>query len=91
MTRWNFSRCEQRLHARAVGEVELARSGSSAGCRRLREPRLLQRHVVVVVEIVEADDFVAALEQPLGDVEADEAGGAGDEEFHEGLSVRTRS
>ena len=47
----------------------------------MRQPRFLQRHVVVVVEIVEADDLIAALEQQLRGVKADEAGGAGDEEI----------
>ena len=47
-----------------------------------RETRELQAHVVVVVEVVEADDLVAAREQLLRGVEADEAGGAGDEDLH---------
>ena len=32
------------------------------------QPRLLEADVVVVVEVVEADHLVAALEQPQGDV-----------------------
>jgi len=43
--------------------------------------------VVVVVQVVQADDRVAALEQRLGDVTADEAGGAGDEDSHSGPPV----
>jgi hypothetical protein len=39
----------------------------------------LQRRVVEVVEVVEDRDFVPAREQLLGDVRADEAGAAGDE------------
>ena len=46
-----------------------------------REPRVLQRDVVVLVEIVEPDDFVAALEQQLRRMEADESGRARDEYF----------
>src|SRR5262249_26336151 len=46
----------------------------------LVEPRLLERRVVVGVEIVEADDAVAVREQTTRDVEADEAGRAGDED-----------
>ena len=57
----------------------------------MRQPRLLQRDVVVVVEVVEPDDFVAALQQQLRGVEADEAGRAGDEEFHEGAIAVERS
>ena len=40
---------------------------------------MLQRDVVVLVEIVEPDDFVAALEQQLRRVEPNEPGGACDE------------
>ena len=44
------------------------------------EPRLLQRDVVVVVEVVDARDPVAPRQQPSRQVEADEPGRAGDEE-----------
>ena len=81
---------EQLRHPRPVGEIQLDEA-EVRPLPQLREPRLLQRDVVVVVEVVEPDDFVAALQQELRGVEADEAGRAGDEKFHEGLSVRTRS
>ena len=65
----------------AIGEIELDEAE-----RRLlleqREAALLQPDVVVVVEIVEADDFVAALEQLACRVKADEAGRTGDENLH---------
>ena len=44
--------------------------------------RLLEGGVVVVVQVVEADDFVAAIKQAMSDVRTDEAGGAGDERGH---------
>ena len=37
----------------------------ASDCLRGGEPRLLQRDVVVLVEIVEPDDLVAALQQQL--------------------------
>ena len=60
------------------------------------EARLLEADVVVVVDDVEADDLVAAGEEALGDVVADEAGGAGDEDAHgdrvrRGTSAQARS
>ena len=82
MTRSNFSRGEQLRHARAVGEIELDEAEARRGFSSDREPRLLEPDVVVVVEVVEADHLVAALEQDLRRVVADEAGGAGDEDFH---------
>src|SRR5690606_29572985 len=43
------------------------------------QTRLLERDVVVVVEVVDAHDHVAALQQALGEVEANEPRGPGDE------------
>ena len=43
--------------------------------------RFLEANVVVVVEVVDADDFIAGGKQPLGDVHADEPGRAGDQDF----------
>src|SRR5213082_2951761 len=50
--------------------------------REAREARLLERDVVVLVEVVEAHHLVTARQQALGRVRADESGGAGDEDFH---------
>ena len=43
---------------------------------------LLETDVVVVVEVVEPDDFVAPPQQQFGGVETDEPGRAGHEDFH---------
>ncbi len=48
------------------------------------EPGLLEGDVVIGAEIVEADDLVAAVEQPRRGVIADEACGPGDENAHGG-------
>ena len=72
---------EQRLHAALVGEVHLHET-------KLRLPledgeaRALEIRVVVVVEVVEPDDFVAARQQFLRDVGTNESGGAGEQDFH---------
>jgi hypothetical protein len=50
--------------------------------RQARQPRLLEGDIVVVVEIVNADDFVAAREQALADMHADKPGGAGEQDLH---------
>src|ERR1051325_831778 len=42
-----------------------------------RQPRFLERDVVIVIEVVDGDDLVPAVEQPFGDVKSDEAGRAG--------------
>src|SRR5690606_41149019 len=46
------------------------------------QARLLQRGVVVVVEVVVAEDFIPALDQAMAQVGTDEAGGAGNEYAH---------
>ena len=72
---------KHRLDGRAIGEVDrLVAITRAVG--EARQPRLLQLHVVVVAEVVDADHLVAALEQAHGDMGADEAGGTGDEDFH---------
>ena len=63
-----------------VGEIDLEEAEcAGAELAQLGEPVRFQPGVVISVEIVDADHPVAALEQPPGDVVADEAGDAGDE------------
>ena len=65
-------------HAVTVGQVELQVAIAGVALQD-REPRGLQLGIVVGIEAVEAHDLVAALEQPAAEVEADEAGRAGDQ------------
>ncbi len=68
---------EQRLHRGAVGEFDpLERE---ARMRKPLQPRLLQPRVVVIIQVVDADHRLAARQQALSQVIADEAGSAGDE------------
>ena len=71
------------LHRRAVRQIR-GDMGVPRHIHQPRQSRLLQGDIVVVIEIVEADDLVAARQQALGDVGADEAGGASNEDFHIG-------
>ena len=48
-------RC-QRQHAVPVGDIELAESEILLR-RQMLQPRLFQRHVIIVVEVVDADDM----------------------------------
>ena len=54
-------------------------------CLELDQSIPLQTHVVVVVQIVDADDSIAAREQLLRREESYEAGAAGDEYVQRGL------
>src|SRR3546814_18160374 len=47
-----------------------------------RKASLLQGRIVVVVQVVDADDAVPALHELLGDVEPDEPRGPGDQNGH---------
>ena len=60
------------LEAEAVAELPL----------QLVEPRLLQRRIVIIVEIVDPDDVVAALEQGARGRRADEPRSPGDQNSH---------
>ena len=74
--------CHFAQHAVVVGDVQPVEA--EAGLfGQPRQPRLLERNVVIVVEVVDADDLFAARKQRLSDVITDEAGGAGHEEAHQ--------
>jgi hypothetical protein len=80
-------RLEGRIHRRPVGEIGAQEAPRRPGLRRdaveLGQPRLLEGHVVIIVDVVEAGHRIAARQQPRRDMEADEAGGAGDEDVHD--------
>ena len=69
---------EQRRHAVRVGKVEFDEAKVRRICQ-LGAARVFQLRIVIGVEIVDADHGAAVFQQPLGDVKADKAGGAGDE------------
>lgn len=71
-------------HPLGVGKVDTEVAVGRVGLE-LRESRLLQLDVVVVVDDVQPHDLVAALEQGSGDVIPDEAGTTGDEDAHGGI------
>ena len=73
---------EQILHGGLVREIDV-REFEPVAPFQLRQARALQRDVVIVVEIVEADHMIAPVEQHLGGVEADEPGRACHKDFHE--------
>src|SRR6266480_8087728 len=55
-----------------------------------RQSRLLQGNVVVVVEVVQAQNIVAAREQPLRDMHPDESRRSCDPDFQMTISSATR-
>jgi hypothetical protein len=68
-----------------VGVAEVAfDEGETGVADQVAEVAVLVREGVIVVEVVEADDGIAAVEQGLGESAADEPGGAGEEDGHGG-------
>jgi hypothetical protein len=57
---------------------------------QLREAGALEGGIVIVVEVVDADDFHAALEQALGDMHADKTCTAGDQDLQGQYSLDIR-
>ena len=71
----------ERRHGGAVGEVHPVELEAVAALER-REAGVLQAGIVVVVQVVDADHPVAAVEQGLRDVHADEPGCSGNQNGH---------
>ena len=77
---------EQGFHGRAIGQV--AADEAEPGERlKTRKAGFLEGDVIVGVEIVEPDDLEAPLEKDATEMEADEAGGPGDQNAHGGTSL----
>jgi hypothetical protein len=62
-------------NAVAVRDVELRKTETGISLE-LGETRLFQPDVIVIVQIVNSDNPLAAIKQRPGDMKADEAGGA---------------
>ena len=62
--------------------------GEARGALKLCQPRLFQINVVIGIEIVEADDLFAPVEQRLSGMVTDEPGRAGDQDTHVSYSLR---
>jgi len=60
----------------------VATTGTHGSFLQDLQSRLLKRRVVVIVDHVEADHRIASLEEPLGDVKADEPRVPGDKISH---------
>ena len=66
--------------------TQMVTSGTSPVRLQDREPRVFQRGIVVVVQVVDPDHLVPTVEQGAAQVEPDEAGSTGDEDPHHRLS-----
>jgi hypothetical protein len=58
---------------------------SEAGVLQPGEPRLLERDIIVFVEVIDAEDFVSTLQQAERKMHSNEAGGAGDQNLGHGF------
>src|ERR1700722_18573174 len=74
-------RAEEFLHRCAVCDIRLHEPEACVGPQEL-EARPFECRIIVGVEVIEPATLLAAFEQPPCRVESDEAGGAGDQQFH---------
>jgi hypothetical protein len=79
---------EQRRQAVAIGQVQ--RADVDIRTQR-RDPVALELRIVVVVEVVQADDGIATRTQRAADLGTNEAGCAGNEDGHGRILVFTPS
>ena len=77
----------QLQHGVAVGNIGLEEGKTLVLTQRL-QPGEFQHRIVVVAEIVDADDGLAAGQQGPRDVRSDEPGDAGDEDGHKRLQPK---
>src|SRR5262249_47207468 len=77
---------EQLGDIRIVRQVE-AHETKPGEALELSQARTLQCDVVVLVQVVETDDFISPGQKQLRSVKADEPGSAGEQVFHRRPSV----
>jgi hypothetical protein len=63
---------KQLFHPLAVGQIQLHKLKSVQG-RQLSEPGFLQPHIIVIVQVVEPDDVITAVDEMPGNVKADKS------------------
>ena len=74
-------RSEERAHLREIGDIGLDEfERPLAG--NLREPVALETDGVIIVEVVDADDFMPVTQEPSREMRSDEAGNAGEDDLH---------
>src|SRR5437016_14459861 len=78
---WESLRREQLRHRGIIGKIDLDEPERGL-LLELGEARLFERDIVVLVEVVQPDDFVALRQQALHGMKTDEPCSSGDQDFH---------
>ena len=69
---------EERRYTRTIGQIQF--DELKLGMRtQAGQPRFLETHVIVVIQIVQTEHGVTAIEQSPAHMRPDKSGGAGDE------------
>ncbi len=79
--------CEELAHRLALDDIELLKEEPGPRAQAL-EARLLEADVVVGIEIIDAHNLVATIEQPVRQRRSDKPSGPGNENLHFRLSSR---
>ncbi len=77
---------EQPRHRVTIGQVHMDEPESTVPLEP-GETGLLERHVVVVIQVVESDNLIAAIEEALRGGRSNKPGGARNEKFHRSGSI----
>ena len=72
---------KERRYCQAVSDVELDEAKAVAAVQVV-QARGFQSHIVIIIEIVDADDLVAPVEQSFRRVKTDKASGPCYQDFH---------
>ena len=72
---------EKSGHARPVGQIELVELVSGAPFQ-LGQAGVLEPDIVVIIDVIQANDLEPAIEEAFGEVETDKPGDTGNKNFH---------
>ncbi len=87
---FEFLGCKQFRYRVAVSEIQVDEPKRWL-LRQNIEARVLQRDVIVLVQIVQTDDFIAAFQQRSGGMETDKPSSTGNQSLQVNLTIRVAS
>jgi hypothetical protein len=78
---------KERSHKLAVSDI-LAHLNKAGFIRQPHQAGLLQIHIVVVIQVIDTDDLIAAVQQALRKMETNKTGTTGDQNFQRTFSLK---
>ena len=75
---------DQVFHRSPVGDIQAFEAETVVAAKHIKA-RLLQRNVIVIIEIIDTDNLVAPLKKRARGMETNESGGAGNQDSHKSM------